>query len=72
MTSEFLIDFPKIVSFAPAADDNDTGIGICGWILTALCWLLVVVTMPFSFCVCFKVSAHPIRVHKVPDLLKKK
>jgi hypothetical protein len=39
-----------------AADDSDTGIGICGWILTILCWLLVLVTMPFSFFICFKVS----------------
>ena len=38
-----------------AADDSDTGIGICGWILTILCWLLVLVTMPFSFFICFKV-----------------
>jgi len=38
-----------------SADDSDAGIGICGWILTVLCWLLVLVTMPFSFFVCFKV-----------------
>lgn len=41
--------------FVFGSDDSDTGIGICGWILTALCWLLVLVTMPFSFCICFKV-----------------
>ncbi|CAL4060595.1 unnamed protein product, partial [Meganyctiphanes norvegica] len=38
-----------------SADENDGGIGICGWILTFLSWILVVCTMPFSFFVCFKV-----------------
>merc|ERR1719427_1428536 len=37
------------------ADDTDDGIGLCGWILTAISWLMVVVTLPFSLCVCFKV-----------------
>ncbi|XP_045036439.1 band 7 protein AGAP004871 isoform X4 [Daphnia magna] len=37
------------------AGDSDTGIGVCGWILTIICWLLVLVTMPFSFFICFKV-----------------
>ena len=38
------------------AEDSDTGIGVCGWILTIICWLLVLVTMPFSFFICFKVQ----------------
>ena len=38
------------------ADDTDDGIGICGWILTAISWAMVVATLPFSLCVCFKVS----------------
>jgi hypothetical protein len=42
-----------------AAEDSDTGIGVCGWILTIICWLLVLVTMPFSFFICFKVRGHP-------------
>ncbi|XP_068248123.1 band 7 protein AGAP004871-like isoform X4 [Palaemon carinicauda] len=37
------------------ADENDSGIGLCGWVLTGLSWILVLVTMPFSFFVCFKV-----------------
>ncbi|XP_068248120.1 band 7 protein AGAP004871-like isoform X2 [Palaemon carinicauda] len=36
-------------------DENDSGIGLCGWVLTGLSWILVLVTMPFSFFVCFKV-----------------
>jgi len=38
-----------------AAHDNDVGIGICGWLLTAFSWAIVIVTLPFSLCVCFKV-----------------
>ena len=38
------------------ADDTDDGIGLCGWILTAISWAMVVATLPFSLCVCFKVS----------------
>ncbi|CAL4066467.1 unnamed protein product, partial [Meganyctiphanes norvegica] len=36
-------------------DETDAGIGICGWILTFLSWVIVVCTMPFSFFICFKV-----------------
>ena len=32
------------------------GIGLCGWIMTAVSWLLVLVTLPFSLFFCFKVS----------------
>merc|ERR1712203_40143 len=37
------------------ADETESGIGLCGWILTVISWGLVMVTLPFSFCVCFKV-----------------
>ncbi|XP_059092424.1 band 7 protein AGAP004871-like isoform X2 [Tigriopus californicus] len=37
------------------ADESDNGIGLCGWLLTAISWGLVIVTLPFSLCVCFKV-----------------
>ncbi|TRY63261.1 hypothetical protein TCAL_02602, partial [Tigriopus californicus] len=36
-------------------DESDSGIGLCGWLLTAISWGLVIVTLPFSLCVCFKV-----------------
>ena len=39
-----------------SAGDSDVGIGVCGWLLTAFSWLIVIVTLPFSLCVCFKVS----------------
>ena len=38
------------------AHDNDVGIGICGWLLTAFSWAIVIVTLPFSLFVCFKVN----------------
>merc|ERR1712209_255301 len=37
------------------SDESDNGIGLCGWILTAISWGLVAVTLPFSLCVCIKV-----------------
>ena len=42
--------------FRFSAEDHDVGLGICGWLLTAISWLLVIVTLPFSLCVCFKVK----------------
>jgi erythrocyte band 7 integral membrane protein len=36
-------------------DETDHGLGLCGWILTLLSWGLVMVTLPFSLFVCFKV-----------------
>jgi hypothetical protein len=38
-----------------AADEDDTGISLCGWVLTSISLLLVIITLPFSLCVCFKV-----------------
>ena len=29
---------------------------MCGWVLTSLSFLMVVITLPFSLCVCFKVG----------------
>ncbi|TRY63262.1 hypothetical protein TCAL_02603 [Tigriopus californicus] len=46
---------PKLDRKYRAADESDSGIGICGWLLTAISWGLVIVTLPFSLCVCFKV-----------------
>merc|ERR1712110_1403821 len=36
-------------------DEDDGGIGVCGWLLTSFSMLLVMLTLPFSLCVCFKV-----------------
>lgn len=38
-----------------SADESDSGVGLCGWLLTMISWGLVLVTLPFSLCVCFKV-----------------
>ena len=38
------------------ADESDNGVGLCGWLLTTISWGLVMVTLPFSLCVCFKVG----------------
>ena len=34
-------------------------ITVIGWIITGISWGIVLVTMPFSLCVCFKVSHSP-------------
>ena len=57
---------PSVTSSGAGAS---AGPGVCGWLLIAASWLLVLVTLPFSLCVCFKVvfplslpllsSAHP-------------
>ena len=46
----------KFCSLVFSADESDSGVGLCGWLLTAISWALVMVTLPFSLCVCFKVS----------------
>ena len=51
-SSIFLI----VLIFCFSADESENGIGLCGWLLTAISWGLVAVTLPFSLCVCFKVS----------------
>ena len=51
-------------SFSFLADDSDDGIGLCGWMLTAVSWAIVLVTLPFSLCVCFKVSP----LHTQPNI----
>ena len=37
-------------------DGESSGIGLCGWLLTLLSLLLVLLTLPFSLFVCFKVQ----------------
>ena len=53
----FIILFPLIncIMFF-SAEDSDVGLGVCGWLLTAFSWMIVIVTLPFSLCVCFKVG----------------
>jgi hypothetical protein len=38
-----------------AEDITDVDVGICGWILTVISWIIVFCTLPFSLFVCFKV-----------------
>lgn len=38
-----------------AAGETYEGLGVCGWLLTILSWLLVFATIPFSLMLCFKV-----------------
>lgn len=40
-------------------EEEDAGIGVCGWLLTSFSMLLVLITLPFSLCVCFKVRPLP-------------
>ncbi|GFQ64011.1 stomatin-2 [Trichonephila clavata] len=42
------------ISFVPT-DSSDTGIGICGWILTILSMIIAVATFPLSIFFCIKV-----------------
>ena len=39
-----------------AADSTHYGLGFCGWVLTVISWLIVIMTFPLSLCVCMKVS----------------
>jgi len=42
-------------SFQDDANVSDAGIGMCGWILFGLSWVIVVLTLPFSLCILLKV-----------------
>lgn len=35
--------------------DTSSGLGFCGWMLTIFSWILVMLTFPYSLCVCLKV-----------------
>lgn len=48
-------DAVKTVAPCISSDESDNGVGLCGWLLTTISWGLVMVTLPFSLCVCFKV-----------------
>ena len=50
----FMDDLPYLL-LGSSPTKSSTGIGACGWILVLASWMLVLVTFPFSLCVCFKV-----------------
>ena len=54
---EHISIYMDTLTFINSGDDPDTasGIGMCGWLLTTISWFLVIITLPFSLCVCFKV-----------------
>merc|ERR1719234_3028009 len=48
-------DQPSQIETGPLADDSERGVGLCGLVLTLISWAMVLATLPFSLCVCFKV-----------------
>uniref|UniRef100_A0A915L8Z9 Band 7 domain-containing protein n=1 Tax=Romanomermis culicivorax TaxID=13658 RepID=A0A915L8Z9_ROMCU len=44
-----ILTFPK---FSAVIEED---VGVCGWILTILSWILIAITFPFSMCFCLKV-----------------
>ena len=55
---EHIFIFMDTFTYNLSGDDPDTGIGMCGWLLSTISWFLVIITLPFSLCVCFKVRDH--------------
>ncbi|XP_070532457.1 band 7 protein AGAP004871-like isoform X1 [Ptychodera flava] len=50
-----LIGFCWCFKLSVAAGDPDYSIGCFGWVLVILSWLIFLVTIPFSLCICIKV-----------------
>merc|ERR1719458_1454359 len=48
---DYLMDY----TMSGVAEEGEDGVGLCGLLLTMISWGLVLVTLPFSLCVCFKV-----------------
>ena len=44
------------VMFPDDTPGSDGGIGVCGWLLFGMSWLMVAITLPFSLCVLLKVG----------------
>ena len=42
--------------FPDDSPGSDGGIGVCGWLLFGMSWLMVAITLPFSLCVLLKVG----------------
>ncbi len=47
---------PSVGITEESMEESPPGIGLCGWILTGLSLGLVLLTVPFSLFVCFKVQ----------------
>ena len=48
---EHISIYMDTLTFINSGDDPDTGIGMCGWLLTTISWFLVIITLPFSLSV---------------------
>ena len=51
----------------PITDDREntnTSIGVFGWLLFGLSWLLVAITLPFSLCVLLKVRSSLCKLYR--------
>lgn len=46
---------PQPSELIVGGEDVEDEMGICGWILTVLAWIIVIFTFPISLCVCMKV-----------------
>ena len=56
-----------LVMFPDDSPGSDGGIGVCGWLLFGMSWLMVAITLPFSLCVLLKVGAPPSPLQLPPD-----
>ncbi len=50
------VSVPCVGITEESMEESPPGIGLCGWILTGLSLGLVLLTVPFSLFVCFKVQ----------------
>ncbi len=50
------VSVPTVGITEESMEESPPGIGLCGWILTGLSLGLVLLTVPFSLFVCFKVQ----------------
>jgi len=55
MADKFERNRPEEHDMVIGADDTSEGLGFCGWMLTVISWILVILTFPLSLCVCMKV-----------------
>ncbi|XP_064616329.1 band 7 protein AGAP004871-like [Liolophura sinensis] len=43
------------IGYVIGSVDSEDGVGLCGWLLTIFSWCGVILTFPFSMCLCIKV-----------------